>query len=211
MNFDELVYVRDERIDDIGPFLWIKGETGVWDGPKQDWLEHHKHKIFPLVKKFDVVVQAGGALGVYPRLLSERFKTVYTFEPDYLNFHCLSNNTQVPNIVKMNCALGSTNDLVLMKRNTMHNVGMHQVVTHEDAYIPQLRIDQLNLKDCDLLWLDLEGFEIHALMGAENTIRKFKPVIVVERGLLYNIPQYLATLGYKIHSETAMDIIFVPE
>lgn len=209
MNFDELLYVRNEEICGVGPWLWIKGETGVWDGPKMDWIEHHQHKIFPLVKKFDAVVQAGGALGVYPRLLSEKFETVYTFEPDFLNFHCLVNNTQVPSIVKMNCALGNSNDPVAVIRNTMQNVGMHQVSSgYADAFVPQIMIDQLNLKACDLLWLDLEGMEHQALRGAEHTILKYKPVIVVERGLLYGVPEYLDSIGYKVHTDTSMDIIF---
>ena len=32
------------------------------------------------------------AVGMYPRLLAERFQYVYTFEPYYLNFRCLVHN-----------------------------------------------------------------------------------------------------------------------
>ena len=46
--------------------------------------------------------------------------------------------------------------------------------------IPTLLIDDLNLTECDLIMLDVEGYELHALNGAIETIKKYGPVICVE-------------------------------
>ena len=49
-----------------------------------------------------------------------------------------------------------------------------------DGKIPTLMIDDLNIDKCDFIQLDLEGYEYHGLLGAKNTIEKFKPLICVE-------------------------------
>ncbi len=46
-------------------------------------------RVYPHVRKFEVAVQAGGNCGLWPRELGQKFETVYTFEPDPVNFRCL--------------------------------------------------------------------------------------------------------------------------
>jgi hypothetical protein len=46
--------------------------------------------------------------------------------------------------------------------------------------IPTMRIDDLALPRCDLIYLDVEGEELNALKGAMETIERCKPVIVYE-------------------------------
>ena len=41
-------------------------------------------------------------------------------------------------------------------------------------------IDNMNLDKCDLIKIDTEGAEPLVLMGAQETIKKFKPVIIFE-------------------------------
>ena len=64
-------------------------------------------------------------------------------------------------------------------------------------------IDDLNLPGCDLIQLDLEGYEFYALQGGIETIKKHKPVIVIETvwseryGIKLNeIENWLKSLGY---------------
>jgi len=59
------------------------------------------------VKRFDCVVQAGGAYGLWPLALADRFNTVYTFEPDGHNFPLLAENTaERVNVIRWQAALG---------------------------------------------------------------------------------------------------------
>ena len=69
---------------------------------------------------------------------------------------------------------------------------------------PTMRIDDLALPGCDLIQLDLEGYELFALKGGLDTINKYKPVIVIEVcwGERYGIsPEmidaWFNTIGYK--------------
>ena len=48
--------------------------------------------VQPYLKGKKVVVQAGGNCGMQVVKFAEFFDTVYTFEPDPVNFHCLVNN-----------------------------------------------------------------------------------------------------------------------
>ena len=71
----------------------------------------------------------------------------------------------------------------------------------------------LNIKDVGLIMIDTEGYELNVLKGAVNTIKKYKPVLVLEFHTtnknrvnnltqkygyyLYELTQYLHELGYK--------------
>jgi FkbM family methyltransferase len=174
--------------------------------------------VVELCKKRDVVVQAGGNCGVFPLALSQLFGNVYTFEPDPANFVALAVNTaNVPNIVKMQAALGDKPQLVGLINDENENCGSLRITFK--GIVPTLRIDDLGLFDCDLIYLDIEGRELSALMGARKTIQNKKPVIVIEdKGLSshYGVPQGAAvlwlqeTFNYRVHSKLARDVVLVP-
>jgi len=166
---------------------------------------------YPFVTAFDVAVQAGGNIGVWPAKMAERFKFVYTFEPDADNFNCLSHNAMLSNIIKFQAALGERHECIKMWTNPA-NVGAHYV--DGTGEIPTIRIDDLNLPVCNMIMLDVEGYETAALKGGEETIKKFRPCIVVEekghhRRFKAEPPvEYLATLGYRQVAWIGRDIVY---
>jgi FkbM family methyltransferase len=127
-----------------------------------------------------VAVQAGGNLGMFAAKLSETFEAVYTFEPDALLFPLLVANAPQENIVRFQAALGDAPAFIGTQRTTPDNT--HAGVTHVSGrgIIPTMRLDDLKLPACDLLYLDVEGYELFALRGAEDTIRTHKPTVVTE-------------------------------
>lgn len=207
-EYESLLRYRDEPIEDITPWLWIAADSGCWDGPKQDWITSHSLKWLSRVTDWTACVQAGGAQGMYPRLLSTRFRTVYTFEPDTLSFHCLVNNCQSDNIIKINAALGESHDLIRVRRDHPSNVGMNSVTLDGEVHIPQFRIDDLNLPKCGLIALDLEGHEPYAIRGAKATIVRCRPVITIENG--HTCETILRELGYRAADQSVADKVFIP-
>ena len=207
-EYEKLLKTRETNIYGVGPWYWIAEDNGAWEGPNTDWASHlTEYKKF--VKNWGVVVQAGGCQGMYPRLFSDHFERVYTFEPDPLNFICLVNNCQKDNIFKMQAALGAERGWVRVSRNTPTNTGMNTVRTDQGTcYIPMLTIDSLVLDRCDLIQLDIEGYEANAIKGGINTIEQFKPVIACERGndAIFN---QLKPLGYEVASRSFADTIYV--
>lgn len=130
----------------------------------------------------DVIVQAGGNVGVYAVALSALFSKVYTVEPDSLNYSCLVRNIserKANNIVFRQAALGDEPGFAEIDVVKASNVGAHRIAPGTGD-IPIIRIDDLPLSACDAIWLDIEGYELAALKGAEETIRKFFPAISIE-------------------------------
>lgn len=158
-------------------------------------------EVIELTKK-GIAVQAGGNCGVFASILAKHFQAVYTFEPDLVNFACLSANVPEFNVFKFPSALGNQNSCISMRSGPVEdetNCGAYRV--GGEGLIPTLMIDQLGLPACDLIYLDIEGQELAALDGASETLRRFKPVIVTEEkglgGLKEGeIAEFLAMFGY---------------
>ena len=47
--------------------------------------------------------------------------------------------------------------------------------------VPVVRLDNLNLHDINYIKIDCEGYEYRILQGAEQTIRRCRPVVVIEQ------------------------------
>lgn len=170
------------------------------------WLPHVRGRL--------VVVQAGGNCGVYPRELARHFAQVYTFEPDRDNFECLMRNCAgVENIHARCAALGNVEgrELSIVRKN-LDNVGSHFINPRPDhGAIYDARettVDGLKLDACDLIALDVEGYEFRALQGAARTVELFRPTIIWERkhGGRYSgdhlaLPEWLKARGYT-HRDT---------
>lgn len=205
-------YYPEKEVDNIKGWHWISSDTGAWDGPKRDWETSHKRHILQYVKNFGCAVQAGGNLGMYPKLLSKMFNHVITFEPDDLNYDCLKKNLEdVDNVAHFKVGLGESPGAIIMHQITMENVGMHRAIPvsrEVPGAIPLVKLDFMRMHACDLLMLDLEGFEPQAIKGAVNTINRFRPVIFAEN------PSYVLdimdTLGYTMFGQSEMDGVFVP-
>lgn len=206
--YEKLLETRWTEVDGESDWTWIKSDNGAWDGPSQDWIYSHKTKYFKHLKSRKIVVTAGANQGMYARFYSKLFETVYAFEPDPLNFHCLVMNTQTDNVIKIQGALGATNGFVSIKRTSMDNTGMHKVAG--PGMIPMFAIDSFGFEHIDLLQLDVEGYEGEVLKGAIETIKRCKPVIVAERGHVPEVKGLLEPLGYKDVGMSISDNIFAP-
>jgi FkbM family methyltransferase len=135
-------------------------------------------KILPHLKNNNVVIQAGGSCGWLVKQMYPHFKHIYTFEPNNLSFLCLCLNLPQSNVYKFNSCVGNERKLISMS-NHYSNLSSSGYITG-NGKIPTLLIDDLNVSECDFIQLDLEGFEYFGLLGAKNTIEKFKPVLCIE-------------------------------
>jgi len=188
----------------------------------QEWQEKSE-KAISLCKNRDVAVQAGGNVGIFPCYLAATFREVVTFEPFKRNIACFKRNVsdrRVENITLHEAALGMNNDTVGVTYAPQDNCGAVSLGGKGD--IPTMTLDELQLPSCDLLWLDVEGFEVKALMGAAETIAKYKPVIILEnKGLVEGYGGTLAggsvavrrvveDMGYTYHKRMMRDDFFLP-
>jgi len=204
---------RDVGIEGISSLYWNSDDIHGFgikdkDGPIHDW-QMSKDAIISSCTNYDVVVQAGGCMGMYPRFYCNYFEQVYTFEPNPTNFEVLSMNL-TDKIEAKQCALGlgTEENVDVRLTNKTTNMGACSIIDEKDpgqtlkGNIPVISIDSLNLHKCDLIHLDVEGYEPYCILGAINTIEKFKPVIVLETSV--EIP------GYTVGRQLRQNLLYLP-
>lgn len=164
------------------------------------------------------VVQAGGHCGIWPLWLSKRFEQVNTFEPEPANWECLQANCERPiaagRIFAVNACLGEAPTKIELRRNGK-NTGGHKG-TQEPGDTPVVTIDGLQIDACDLIVLDVEGMELPALKGANNTLDSFRPTLMLEDrghgdrhgwGGREELFAWLGKIGYREVARASYDVV----
>lgn len=172
--------MKNSVVKKEGGWIWPVSDENSWkyQNEYQDLIDY----IEPHLKNKKIMIQAGGNCGFILNTFINHFDYIYTFEPDPINFYCLNQNITNKNVIKMQCCLGNNNKPVnvqqLIRFDRPNDTGGVHIAG--DGYIPSIKIDDLNLTGCDLIQLDIEGYELNALLGAVETIKKYKPVLCVE-------------------------------
>lgn len=161
------------------------------------------HDAMRIIDKFEVAIDGGANVGSWSKALAEKFKMVYSFEPNPETFECLSRNVSewgiggrvslFPN------ALSDRDELVSMTSPGKERRSVTSSITGPGD-IPAIPIDKLDLKDCSFIKLDLEGYEAQALEGARNTIHQFRPWIMIE-----NKPAKMGIFRMKSKAEKILE------
>jgi FkbM family methyltransferase len=182
------------------------------------------HAVKRSVDECDVrrlAVQAGGHAGVWPNFLARYFKQVVTFEPHPLLFSALKLNAAV-NVRHYNLALGNSTDEIEFVRQGGTMGGSHidkraAKKGRDFIMVKQMRLDSYQLSP-NLIVLDIEGSELDAILGAEETISRCRPVLHLElcghieryeRGASAELRKFLIGYGYEEIKRVNKDAIFV--
>jgi FkbM family methyltransferase len=185
-------------------WLWPLRDRKAWP-----YLTREENLTFPktisnLIENKRTVIQAGGHCGLYPYQYSNLFEKVYTFEPEFTNFQCLTENVKgLENVNVFNLGIGNKNEsrgINFSKSNS----GKHSI-SNESGGIEIITVDSMNISNVDLIHFDLEGFELFALQGSIKTIEKYKPLIVLETNdlclsfgySLQDLDKWLESINYR--------------
>ncbi len=211
--------------------LWVPvGDRTTAPANINEW-EQKGNKITDLCHGHKVVVQAGGNLGYFPIKLSPIFDMVISFEPVHDTHECMMRNIHDylgddHNIMVENAGLSDVPSNGSAQVVLDHNCGATAVTEDAEGELRLTSIDEVyamsNFSACDLIWLDIEGMEKKALIGAKETIETFKPVLVVENkglipgfgGNLYGSLEFdkwvTEEFNYKKLTRMMRDDIYVP-
>lgn len=149
------------------------------------------------VQHYRCAIDVGMHVGLWAMHLATKFKTVIGFEPVQKHIECLKLNMEgFDNYQVHNCALGNQRKQVGLKFFP-GNSGGTQIFENGGNDANMFKLDDFNLDTVDFIKIDVENYEPFVLEGGERTIRRQKPVIIIEqKGTKDNInraPEYQKT------------------
>jgi FkbM family methyltransferase len=132
-----------------------------------------------------VFVDVGANIGIWTQKMAEKGLRVYAFEPSPRPFHLLKNMSKKhKNITALPYALG---DGAYEAKLSLHYgperdslIGQSADFTGEQISIKVRMLDSFKIEKVGLIKIDTEGYEVPVLMGARETIRRWKPRLVIE-------------------------------
>lgn len=181
------------------------------ENPNASVLDYQKpllDQALSFVKKWDVAIDGGAHYGLMSYHLNSLFKNVHSFEIDNITRDCLKENVKrfnLNNVKIYDFGLGETEKFVNIVSLKNKSFSTHiDPDTSTGAYLIK-SIDSLNFETMDFIKLDCEGYETFILNGGIETIKKFKPVIMMERkrhSLRWGLDKFaptrvLESIGYK--------------
>lgn len=141
-----------------------------------------------------VYVDVGANFGWYTCLFSKFAGSdgqVFSVEPDSSNLKLLRQNVAqnaLNNVTIFPCAVSKERGFLQLHKAPPTNPGMHSFVTQghtperpEDQHIEMRTLDDLLSQTSgtiNLLKMDIEGFEVNALLGAQATLQRCKYLLI---------------------------------
>ena len=148
--------------------------------------------IIDVISPEDIVIDVGVNIGYYSLNFAKKACKgfVYGFEPnpkvyDFAKNNCSLNSFQ--NIKLNNIGLGHCKGLFEMAQIN-DNLGMNRIVasgTKNNNFLIEVEklddyVSRHSVARVDVIKIDVEGFEMNVLLGAEQAIRKCKPSLFIE-------------------------------
>jgi FkbM family methyltransferase len=206
----------------LEPYRWRLSGSFIAHLFKASTQQHHR-PLFATIARFvppsAVVFDVGAHAGQYTKLFARAASSgsVYAFEPGsyarailraVVALHRLDNVTVMPmalgaasgvdtlNVpVKAGGSFGFGLSHLGRPQDRWHRVAQELVaLTTLDAVAAALQLDRL-----DFVKADIEGWELALLRGGENTLRRFRPVLVLEL-----LSQHLARAGHRVDDAFAV-------
>jgi FkbM family methyltransferase len=200
---------------------WMRKVNDVAEG-RQRYQGKKQVAAIKWCRQFRTAVDIGGHVGLWSYYLASKFSRVHAFEPVTAHRECFAVNVTSENVTLHGCALGERAGSVSMKTAPTSSgdsfVGGHSMLAQVDGAgdIPMRRLDEFELQDVDFIKVDCEGYELFILRGAEETLRRCRPCVIVEQkpghAQKFGLPEteavdYLQSLGAKLRVRMSGDFI----
>lgn len=162
-----------------------------------EYMDVYEYRTIQLFKKYvkkgDTVIDIGANIGLTSIFFSTIASNVFSFEPNPIAFELLEHNLKTNDITNVECyniGVGNEN-----KKSTITHyadnmsggyVSEHHKINQNDhatSDITLARLDDIEwIKDfgCNLMKIDVEGYECEVIKGAKNLIEQYKPIIILE-------------------------------
>lgn len=147
-----------------------------------------------LIGRDSVVFDIGANIGYYTLIAAHKATngSVHSFEPVPVNFQALEKNislNKLTNVIANACGISNVQSLEKYYVSSIDNSGMSGMkpaanFSGQVETIKTITLDDYSrehdLKRLDFIKIDIEGNELNALLGMNQVLEKFKPVIFIE-------------------------------
>ncbi len=185
-----------------------------------EWCDFEIQALRPFVAFGDTVIDVGANIGTHTVAFANMVGptgTVHAFEPQRRLFTMLAGNVALNGLEWAVChqeAVGESSGEIrlppLPPSDTSFNYSAVSLVANSlprqvkkaDERVPLVTLDALDLNNCAVIKLDVEGMEPSVLMGAQHLIKGCQPVLYVEIGGPDNakrIAEILTSLNYSAY------------
>ena len=153
----------------------------------------------------DVGANFGFLSLVWANSVAQRGQTI-AFEPNINLFTTLNKTININGLQNRmyikNNAVGNENKTIkLFMGNATSNV-IKMSDSNAEREVEMITLDVFcnssNLKQCDLLKIDVDGIELEILHGATQLIKQFRPVVIIETNGDKRIVDYMKQLDYTL-------------
>lgn len=184
--------------------------------------------IIDVIRPDYIVMDVGVNIGYYLLNFANKAKKGYVhgFEPNPIVYDFAKNNCNLnpfQNIKLNNIGLGHCKNLFEMSQIN-DNLGMNRIVasgTQTNIFLIEVEklddyVSMHSLARVDVMKIDVEGFEMNVLLGAEQTIIKWKPSLFIEideenlqmnNGSFKAMNDWLTSKGYIILNALTLTIL----
>lgn len=131
----------------------------------------------PYVQMRRHAVDVGANVGLWSRIMEMDFDEVTAIEPVAEHRACFARNVRRTAVLPF--AAGAECGQLRIAVPPDHTASAFVADDGED--VEAVTLDSLALPPVDLLKIDVEGYEVDVLMGAQWTIGAYRPVIIVEQ------------------------------
>ena len=154
----------------------------------------------------------GANIGVISQALLRSGHNVVAFEPQPELFDILQENMASASIRELQCkaynsAVGDKAGVATMPKvyygdkGNFGGLGLFEKSIYGTINVEVSTIDSYNFNDVGFMKIDVEGYEYETLVGAKETISKYKPILYIEddrSAKSQRLREYVRALGYTI-------------
>ena len=192
-----------------------KAKTGVYAHFTQDkCFKTFLNYIKKRKKRFRTVLDIGAWCGTWSYEIQKYAERVIAFDPDKIHVQCLNKNLeQFDNCEIITKAVGNKKGTISL---TDDYFTQGKRIEKEKGNIPITTIDSLEYMDVDLIKIDVVGYEMNVLKGAEQTLSTTNFLMIELNGNSKKygssntkIEKYLKEIGFKTLINKWPDKVFI--
>ena len=211
----QTVLVRNVMLNENSFWVYNRWQAEPTLTEQADAQKRQRDNSIRYVSQWRIAVDIGAHVGEWTRPLSRKFDKVICFEPNPNFRECFNRNIKEHNVTLHPYGLSSHSHNATQGVNATYLNDLCGDTEPREGDIECRSLDSFDLRDVDYIKIDVDGFEIPVLRGAQETLRRNNPVINIEMKerkrpkIVEESRKILRNLGYDRHSRVSSDEVWL--